>query len=340
MTPAFRIGLAITVFLVGACDRASRLPEYKFAGPTMGTSFSIKLVAPRESLSKDALQQQVIDTLERIENLASTFRSHSEISLFNTSRSTEWIEVSVALCGVIEQTLAISRRTGGAFDITVGPLVTLWGFGPDNPVEQPPTPEHISAALARVGYERLQTDCVAPAVRKEQSDLVIDVSGWAKGYAADQLAALLDDNSVSDYMVEVGGEMRVRGHKADNLDWAIAIEAPLDFMRTPQVVLRLTDRGIATSGDYRNYFDYEGNRYSHTIDARSGWPVAHALAAVTVIDESAAFADGMATALMVLGPEAGPALAEKQGIAGYFMVRGEMGVVAITTSSFDAMNNQ
>ena len=340
MTPAFRIGLAITVFLVGACDHASRLPEHVLAGPTMGTSFGIKLVAPREGLSKDVLQQQVIDTLERIENLVSTYRSHSEISLFNASRSTEWIEVSAEFCAVIEQALAISRRSDGAFDITVGPLVNLWGFGPDNPVEQPPTPEEISAALSRVGYDRLQTDCAVPAVRKERGDLYVDMSGWAKGYATDQLAELLDNNSVTDYMVEIGGEMRVSGHNADNLGWAIAIEAPLDSMRAPQTVMRLTDRGIATSGDYRNYFDFEGIRYSHTIDARTGWPVAHALAAVTVIDESAAFADGMATALLVLGPEAGLALAEKQGIAGYFLVRGETGVEEITTSLFDAMKNQ
>jgi thiamine biosynthesis lipoprotein len=340
MTAVFRIGLAIAVFLVGACDRDLRLPEYELTGATMGTSFSIKLVAPPESLSQEALQQQVSDTLERIENLASTYRSHSEISLFNANQSTDWIDVSAEFCGVIERALAISRRTDGAFDITVGPLVNLWGFGPDEMVEQPPTQEEVSAALSRVGYERLQADCPARAVRKDQNDLYVDLSGWVKGYAVDELAALLDDNALSNYLVEIGGEMRVRGHNADNLDWAVAIEKPVASMRAAQTVLRLTDRGVATSGDYRNYFEHEGRRYSHTIDARSGWPVSHALAAVTVIDQSAAFADGMATAFLVLGPEAGPALAEKLGIAGYFLVRGQTGIEELTTSLFDAMKIQ
>lgn len=340
MTAALRTGLAIAAILVGACSQDSRLQEYEFADATMGTTFSVKLVAPPESLSKEVLQQQIIDTLEGIENLASTYRDHSELSLFNADRSTDWIVVSAELCDVIEQAQAISRRTGGAFDITVGPLVNLWGFGPEDRVEQPPTQEQISAALSRVGYERLQTDCLAPAVRKDQGSLYVDLSGWVKGYAVDQLAALLDDHALTDYLVEIGGEIRMRGHNADSRKWAVAIEAPLHGMRAPQTVMRLTNHGIATSGDYRIYFEHEGERYSHTIDARSGWPVSHALAAVTVIDSSAAFADGMATALLVLGPEAGPVLAEKLGIAGYFLIRGQNGVEELTTSLFDTIRMQ
>jgi len=340
MTAAFRVGLAFAVILVGACEQDSRLPEHELAGPTMGTSFSIKLVDPHESLSHVDLQQQVSNTLEHIESLASTYRSNSEISLFNTNPSTDWINVSAEFCAMIEQALEISRRTDGAFDITVGPLVNLWGFGPGKTIGQPPTPEEVNAALSRVGYERLHTDCLAPAVRKDRGDLYVDVSGWAKGYAVDELATLLDDHELADYLVEIGGEMRVRGHNADNLDWAVAIEAPIDSMRAPQTILRLTDRGIATSGDYRIYFEHEGSRYSHTIDARSGWPVSHALAAVTVIDQSAAFADGMATALLVLGPDAGPALAEQMGIAGYFLVRGQTAIEESTTPSFEALRKQ
>lgn len=340
MTGVFRFALLTTLLLVGACNKASRLPEYELTGSTMGTTYSIKLVAPAESVSKDALRQQIGDTLEQVEQLASTYRDLSELSAFNANRSTDWITVTAELCGAIEQALDVSRRTDGAFDLTVGPLVNLWGFGVNGAAVQPPAQAEIDSALSRVGYKRLQTSCSVPAIRKDSHDIYVDLSGWAKGYAVDRLATLLDENALTDYLVEIGGELRVRGHNADRLLWAVAIERPEDSMRAPQTIVRLTDRGLATSGDYRNYFEYEGRRYSHTIDARSGWPVSHALAAVTVIDQSAAFADAMATALLVLGPEGGPALAEKLGIAGYFLVHGQTGIEELTTSFFDKIVKQ
>jgi thiamine biosynthesis lipoprotein len=288
-------------------------------------------------LSKEDLGLRIGDLLDHIEQLTSTYLVGSELSAFNTHRSTDWISVSAELCQVIESALDVSRRTDGAFDITVGPLVNLWGFGPDGVVLQPPSDEEIRTALSRVGYENLQTSCSEPAVQKAISDLYVDLSGWAKGYAADQVSDVLDASGLVDYLVEIGGELRASGRNADGLKWAIAIEKPNSDERAPQVVLRLTDCGIATSGDYRNYFDYEGNRYSHTIDARSGRPVSHALAAVTVIHDSAAVADAMATALLVLGPEAGLALAEKLGVAAYFLIRSHSGIEERTTSSLDTI---
>jgi thiamine biosynthesis lipoprotein len=338
MTATLRIGWLIAALLVAACDSDSRLPEYELAGSTMGTTYSIKLVAPPESLVKDALQKQIADTLERVENLTSTYRDLSELSAFNSSQSTEWHASSSELCDVIEQALQISRLTDGAFDMTVGPLVNLWGFGPDGDIQQPPTEDEISAAAARVGYKRIETDCSMPAIRKNRHDMYVDLSGWAKGYAVDKVAEALNENELADYLVEIGGEMRMRGHNADNLGWAVAIEAPVVSERAVQTILRITDRSVATSGNYRNFFENDGKLYSHTIDGRSGRPVSHSLAAVTVIDQSAAFADGMATALLVLGAEAGPALAEKLGIAGYFLVHGQTGVEELTTTFFDAMN--
>lgn len=337
MAAALRIGLSIAALLVGACGQESRLPEYELSGSTMGTTFSVKLVAPPESLAKDALQKRIVDTLERVENLTSTYRERSELSIFNANQSTQWQAASSELCNVIEQALQISHLTDGAYDMTVGPLVNLWGFGPDGDIQQPPTPDEIRAVASRVGYERMETDCSMPAIRKDQYDIYVDLSGWAKGYAVDQVAEVLDENELANYLVEIGGEMRMRGHNADDLGWAVAIEAPAVSQRAAQTILRITDRGVATSGGYRNFFEHEGKRYSHTIDARSGRPVSHSLAAVTVIDSSAAFADGMATALLVLGPEAGPALAEKLGIAGYFLVHGQAGTEEFTTTFFDAM---
>lgn len=340
MTGALRIALLLAPMLIGACNNVARLPEYELAGNTMGTTYDIKLVAPPESWAKDELQQQIDETLERVENLASTYRKHSELTIFNASQSTDWTAVSAELCNVIERALQISQLTDGAFDITVGPLVNLWGFGPEGDIQQPPAEEEIATALSRVGYERLQTDCSAPALRKDNSDLYVDLSGWAKGYAVDELATLLDAASVTDYLIEVGGELRMLGHNAEGLRWAVAIEKPLASSREPQTILRVTDTGVASSGDYRNYFEFEGTRYSHTIDARTGRPVSHALAAVTVIERSAAFADGMATALLVLGPKSGPELAEKLNLAAYFLVRGTSGIEEISTTLFDTMRTK
>lgn len=340
MRAAQRILLLLALLLASACDNTSRLPEFELTGSTMGTSYSIKLVAPPDALNKDRLREEIAATLERAENLASTYRENSELSVFNANTSTNWIPVSAELCDIVEQALQISRDTDGAFDITVGPLVNLWGFGPTGDAVQPPTADEISAALTRVGYAHLQTDCSVPALRKDRHDLYVDLSGWAKGYAVDRLALLLDEAALDDYLVEIGGELRALGNNANGMPWAIAIEKPTTDSRAPQTILRVTNTGVATSGDYRNYFEFDGAHYSHTIDARSGRPVSHALAAVTVLDRSAAFADGMATALLVLGPQAGPALAEKLGLAAYFLIRGATGLEVHKTTVFESMGIQ
>jgi thiamine biosynthesis lipoprotein len=326
------------LLLLSACSNGARLPQIELAGHTMGTTFNIVLVAPGEELQKDALQSDIVTTLDHIEDLASTWRDESELSSFNAAMTTDWQPVSVEFCNVLEQALSISATTGGAFDITVGPLVNLWGFGPDGEVMAPPGDAEIAAAKARVGFDKLETQCDKAAARKLAPDLYVDLSGWAKGYAVDRVAALLDEYELGRYLVEIGGEVRVRGHNAAGRKWAIAIEAPATDRRDVQSVVHVTDTGVATSGDYRNYFVYQGSNYSHTIDPRTGRPVDHNLAAVTVVDESAAYADAMATALLVLGPEDGPLLAEELGVAGYFLIRNPTGIRELTTSNFDLLS--
>lgn len=322
---------------LAACDRSSRLPEYELSGSALGTTFSVLLVAPPDNLSKEELQSGILGTLEEVDRLASTWREDSELSRFNASRESDWIDTSTEFCGAIESALEVSRLTDGAFDITVGPLVNLWGFGPGGDIVQPPTEDALLAVMAGVGYQGLQTHCDVPAVKKRSDRIYIDLSGWAKGYAVDQVAALLDRNKLKDYLVEIGGEMRVRGHNAEGLKWAVAIETPSTTKRVPHSVLRVTDTGVATSGDYRNYFEHDGKHYSHTIDARNGRPVTHSLAAVTVVNPSAAFADAMATALLVLGPADGPQRAEELGIAAYFLIRKETNFETVTTVPFDQL---
>jgi len=339
VTRCLHICVLLSAFLFAACDNDSRLPEYELSGSAMGTTFSVLLVAPSDEVSKDRLQARIVEKLDAIENLASTWRENSELSLFNRNPASGWIEVSVELCSAIEQALEVSRQSDGAFDITVGPLVNLWGFGPDGDVSEPPSDDALFAVMDRVGYEGLPTRCDEPAVQKRDGGIYVDLSGWAKGYAVDEVAALLDQHELQNYLVEIGGELSVRGHNAEGLKWAVAVEAPSTTKRVPHSVLRVTDTSVATSGDYRNFFDHNGQRYSHTIDARTGRPISHDLAAVTVVSKSAAYADAMATALLVLGPEAGPRLAEKLGVAAYFLIRGKTGIDGLTTPDFNLLES-
>lgn len=332
-----QICLLVAMPLLAACDRDARLPEYELSGDALGTTFSVLLVAPREDFPREQLRSNIAETIRDIDDLASTWREDSELSRFNATRNSGWIDTSIELCLAIERALEISRLTDGAFDITIGPLVNLWGFGPEGDVSEPPAERALRAVMAEVGYEGLQTRCDVPAVEKRSADIYVDLSGWAKGHAVDRVATLLDQHEFNDYLVEIGGELRVRGHNAEGLKWAVAIEAPSTTKRVPHSVLRVTDTSVATSGDYRNYFDHDGQHYSHTIDARTGRPVAHALAAVTVVNESAAFADAMATALLVLGPSDGPARAEELGIAAFFLIRNESDFEEISTTTFDKL---
>jgi thiamine biosynthesis lipoprotein len=304
----------------------------------MGTTFDIKVVAPDDERGFTLLQENVEDVLNRVNKHMSTWQPDSELSMFNDSPSTDWIDASEEFCRVIQAALQVSDFTGGAFDITVGPLVNLWGFGPGNSIRlSPPADELIAATREQVGYQQLQADCSLPAVRKSRPDIYVDLSGYAKGYAVDQLADMLDEQGMTNYLVEVGGELRMRGHNASNADWAVAVEKPADFERAVQSVVHLTDQAMATSGDYRNFFQFEGQRYSHTIDSRTGKPVAHAAAAVTVVAETAALADGLATALLVLGPEEGFEFAERKQIAAYFLLRKDEAIEEKVTTMFASL---
>jgi len=329
--------LLVLALLVAGCNNDSRLPQLELSGSALGTTFSVLLVNPGEGFSSEHMQAGILETLEHVDRLASTWREDSELSQFNASGDTGWIDTSAEFCNAIERAVEVSRLTDGAFDITIGPLVNLWGFGPTGEVREPPAEDTIRAMMAEVGYANLQTRCEVPAVKKLIGSIYVDLSGWAKGYAVDQVAMLLERNELQDYLVEIGGEMRVRGHNAEGLKWAVAVETPSTTRRVPHQVLRLTDTGIATSGDYRNYFEHDGELYSHTLDARTGRPVAHSLAAVTVVNPSAAYADAMATALLVLGPTDGPQRAEQLGIAAYFLIRNDTNFETITTATFDRL---
>ena len=267
------------------------------------------------------LRRAVRTLLTGLEQELSTYVSSSDVSRFNSSTRTDWFTVSPATCAVVATALEISALSDGAFDVTVGPLVNAWGFGPEDARFEPPADERISALRDNVGWQQLDADCERQALKKERPGLYIDLSAIAKGYAVDQVAAVLDHSGINDFLVEVGGEVKVRGRNAHDVPWQIGVEKPVPGDRAVQFALPLTRAAVASSGDYRNFFEHDGAMYSHTIDPRTGRPVTHATASVTVVHDSAEYADALATALLVLGREHGARLAAEHDIAAYFQER-------------------
>ncbi len=315
----------VLAWLVVALACGGRDEPIEFRGTTMGTRYTIKIGALPAGLDRERLEGKLKATLARITGRMSTYVSTSEITRFNDAATTDWIPVSEETVTVVEEALEVGRLTGGAFDVTVGPLVELWGFGPWPRRQEPPSGDEIARARERVGSERLHARRSPPALRKDHPGLRVDLSAIAKGYAVDQLAEQLDSRGVSDYMVEVGGEVRAKGNHPRGSPWRIGIERPVTRERSIQRVLEVRDRALATSGDYRNYIEVDGVRYSHTIDPRTGRPVMHTLASATVLAESCMRADALATGLMALGPEAARELAEREEIAALFILRSEDG---------------
>ena len=322
---------------LAACERGPNLNE--FGGATMGTTYSVKVVAPPRDIDIDRLQSGIEALLDRVNSRMSTYLEDSELSRFNASRNTGWLDASAELASVVQDAQQVSELTGGAFDITVGPLVNLWGFGPGARRDQAPTAESIEQAAQRVGYQQLHVRTAPPGLKKDIPDLYVDLSAIAKGYAVDLAAELLESQGVLNYLVEVGGEVRGRGHNARGIPWQIAIEKPHPGTRAVQQVIAVEDGSIATSGDYRNYFEQDGQHYAHTIDPRTGRPVKHELASVTVLSPSAMRADALATGLMVLGPEAGYALAERETLAVLFILRTGDGFVSKASAAFARYND-
>jgi len=330
--------------LCPACRRnASDAPELVvFTGPTMGTQFTVKLVIVPSSMNLRALEEDIAKRLATIEGFMSTYREDSDISRLNRFQRDEWFPVSSQTAEVVDQAVQIGRLTGGAFDVTVGPVVDLWDFGAGRDKE-PAVPDaaEIEQARQRVGYDRLQVQRSPPAVRKDRPDLHVDLSGIAKGYAVDQIAELLESRGVQNYLVEIGGELKGKGRNARGEPWQVAVESPVVGVRRIHRILPVEDVAVATSGDYRNFYVKDGVRYSHIIDPRSARPVSHALASVTVLDPSCTRADALATALMVLGPDAGYELALREGIEAIFIIHADDGFVERTTIELpDRLQNE
>jgi len=336
------ITILATQFAVGCSesDDGQSQPIVAITGQTMGTTYSVKLNQLPAGVTKQALQTEIDRRLEEVNDQMSTWRPDSEISRFNTSDSTDWFEVSTATVSVLKEASRISELSDGAFDVTVSPLVALWGFNrPDGEQRKIPLGTTIAVTRHHVGYDLIVTRDSPPSLRKKHPQTTVDLSGIAKGYGVDVIADYLSEKKFSGYMVEIGGEVRARGLKSDGSAWTIGIEKPTESGRALLDTVKLVDQSMATSGDYRNFFEQDGKRYSHTIDPRTGKPVEFRLASVSVVSKSCMTADALATALMVLGPQDGYNLAEKQGWAVLLVIRKDDGFEEKATPAFQRILN-
>jgi thiamine biosynthesis lipoprotein len=323
------LGLAMYAAVLTGCARGPQ--ETILAGSTQGTSYSVRAFC---EIPRPSLQADVDAVLAEVDAQMSTYNPHSALSAFNGSEPGAWQTVPAELAFVADAAQQLANLSAGAFDVTVGPLVNVWGFGPDGERDSKPSADAVRAARARIGYQYLEVRLTPPALRKLR-DVYVDLGAIAQGYTVDRLAELLDRGACHSYMVEVGGEVRTGRAKPDGQAWRIGIEVPdSDAMGEVGKVLSLTAMAVSTSGDYRDFFEADGQRYSHTMDPRSGAPVAHDLASVTVLHRSTMWADGFATLLDVLGPTDGLAFATRHDLAARFVERTPAGFVEHTSPAF------
>ena len=321
--------LSLSIFLLVACfpSNPSQNTEVLLQGRTMGTTYNIKVVATKEQLIELKLQQKIDEALKQVNQEMSTYLETSEISLFNKSKSIAPVNVSAGFARVLEESIRLGKLSGGKLDVTVGPLVNLWGFGPEQRPEKVPSDKALSETRERVGLHHLALE--GKQLSKKIPNLYIDLSTIAKGYGVDVIADLIESYGFTPYLVEIGGEMRLKGFKNTGELWAIAIEKPIldrsGEERAVHQVIIPKDNAVATSGDYRNYFEADGQRFSHIIDPDTGKPINHNLVSVTVIHPSSMTADGLSTALMVMGGDKGMAFAVENNIAALFISKTENG---------------
>lgn len=321
------LAFGLAFFLAGCGqENVKTHPEIHITGSTMGTYYSIK-VADDAIQDEASFQTEVDELLERVNDQMSTYRPESELSRFNQSRDNRPVVVSRDTARVVTESLHLGRETRGALDVTVGPLVNLWGFGPDKRPTKVPSDELIAQTRQKTGLGNLHviTSADADTLQKDIPDLYVDLSSIAKGFGVDKVAEYLEARGSRNYLVEIGGELRINGVNGKGHPWRVAIEKPTANLGSVQEVIQVGDNGVATSGDYRNYYEMDGQRFSHTIDPATGKPIHHRLVSVTVVHPSCMTADGLATALTVMGPEKGMAYATEQGLAIFMVTKTDEG---------------
>ena len=318
----------------------SLLAVQSLQGATMGTTWSVRVVLSTDT-QLHALHEGIQARLDRVDEQMSTYKPQSVLSRFNSAPAGTWHVLPAECFEVVAYALQVARDSDGAYDPTVGPLVNLWGFGPDAPRREPPSDDAIAAARERIGWWKLKLDASTLSLY-QPGGVYLDLSSIAKGYSVDLVGSYLDSLGIDAWLVEVGGEMKGQGTKPDGSPWRIGIERPgaaagaVERMDQLSQVLILSGRAIATSGDYRRQFEAAGMSFSHHMDPRSGQPVPHRVASVSILAGRAMHADPMGTLMTVLGPEQGLLYARERGLAVLFILRGERGLEERLSPAFAA----
>ena len=322
------------VLALSGCDSNPGRVEV-LSGPTMGSTYTIKYVFNASTPAADAVGVEVQSILDEVDRQMSTYRLDSDIARFNQSPANSCMQMPQPVLDLAQYGYELSRSSDGAFDLTLAPLLNLWGFGPQARAKHVPSAADIAKAKEQIGYQHVRV--VGDQLCKD-ADVQVEFNSIAAGYTVDRISERFAQLNIDSYMIEVTGELIAKGHKPDGSPWRIALEQPLgDGQRVIQRVLEIDGYGVNTSGDYRNYFEENGVRFSHTIDPQVGAPISHRLASVTVVDPSALHADGLGTVLLVLGPERGLAFAEERKIAAFFVMRDSEGFTTQVSSEFSRM---
>jgi thiamine biosynthesis lipoprotein len=327
--------LASIAFLSG-CEQS--VQQIHLSGATMGTTYNVKYVSPENVLEPQILQKEIDRLLEQVNDQMSTYRKDSELSRFNQSRQLTPLATSPEMMKVVTEAVRLNKVTLGALDVTVGPLVNLWGFGPEGRPDVVPSDADLAERRSIIGIEHLILG--KKTLAKDIPELYVDLSPIAKGWGVDVVAKYLRSQDITNYMVEIGGEIQAHGRNQEGVAWRIAIEKPTPDERSIEEIIELNDMGIATSGDYRNYFEENGIRYSHIIDPKTGRPINNKVVSVTVLDRSTMTADGLATGLMVLGDVEGIKVAEAHHIPVFMIVKTDDGFKEVVSSDFKPYLNR
>ncbi|GAA4359150.1 FAD:protein FMN transferase [Kangiella marina] len=298
----------------------------------MGTTYNV--IVDSSTASPQDIYQDIEVELKDINQLMSTYIPNSEINRFNQLANASCFRFSAKTWHVLQASKQIYDETNGAFDITLGPLISRWGFNVEEYDQKVPSEEQVNQLLTRVGTDKLEFDHINQCISKKHPQITINLSAIAKGYGVDRVAAIIEQHGVNNYLVEIGGETKAKGINTMGSKWRVAIEQPVSLKQQKMLVVGLTDTSIATSGDYRNYYEVDGERFSHTINPRTGYPISHKLASVSVIHPQNMYADAYATALNVMGPDEALAFAQQHKLPVYLITHEGSELKSQRTESF------
>lgn len=330
------IVLAIFIGLLNGCSEPT--PVKQLSGAAQGTTWHVTVWHP-EGLDITALQSKIDAEFNRLDQVLSNYRQDSVIERFNQSASIAPVDVGNEIADLVQIAKEVSRASQGCYDLTIKPLFDLWGFSGES-VSLPGSAE-LEQVRKLTGFGLVSVPTLTE-LQKNAPEAEIDLSSIAQGYSVDRVASVIEAAGIKNYLVEIGGELKTRGHKPDGSFWRIAIERPLPGGRAVQKVLTIGQDepvSVMTSGTYRHYFDDQGTRYSHVLDARTGKPITHKTVSVTVLDQDPTLADAWSTALLCLGDEEGLTIANQAGIAALFLRESGEQFVEKTTSAWRSMKN-